>query len=60
MAHRELGFVEEQAGRFDETLAAFEVVASYQVIPDGPGKWTGAAVGSWGEFARRSWATKID
>ncbi len=32
MAHRELGFVLEQEGRYDEALAAFEVVASYQII----------------------------
>lgn len=32
LAHRELGSVFESAGRYDEALAAFEVVASYQII----------------------------
>lgn len=50
MSHRELGFVLEQGGRYDEALAAFEVVASFQVISQADlERWTSPQVGRWCE-----------
>jgi tetratricopeptide (TPR) repeat protein len=52
MAHRELGSILEQEGRCDEAIAAFEVVASFQVITQANlERWTESSiqVGRWCE-----------
>jgi len=52
MAHRELGSILEQEGRCDEAIAAFEVVASFQVITQADlERWTESSiqVGRWCE-----------